>query len=155
VDDKKHHIRLIEKLNYFLQGNLHAVRFCVDLTYIAHVWDDLYDRDKERTGQEINDAFRIALVDIPANPFYLQNITQLWPLMMSAILQWQDANVLEKGSRHDKQMAYMLRASFLQIFNYAAYLVGGPDWARQIGPGLRRMYEESFQSFSKEMMTDA
>ena len=143
-------LKLRDHLIYFLQGNLHAVRLCIDLTFIAHVWDDLIDRDRERTAWDINQAFRIALVDIPANPFYLQHITQLWPLFMNAILQWQDANILEKGTKHDKQMAYMLRASFLQIFNYCAYLVGGPEWASEIGPDLRRIYKETFESFSRE-----
>ena len=143
--------KLVDKLFVWLKGNEQAVRFCIDLTYIAHLWDDLVDKDKERTDDEINTAFRIALVDIPVNPFYLDNISELRPLMMNAILQWQDANYLEiKGDYHDQHMAYMLRASFLQIFNYCAYLCGGPDWIKEIGPEMRRIYEEDLFEYLKE-----
>jgi hypothetical protein len=148
----KNQMVLQEKLMFFLKENIAAVHLCMNLTYIAHLWDDLYDNDRTRTGKEINDAFRIALVDIPLNPFYLEHLTDFRPLMMNAILQWQDANNLENpGSEHDKHMAYMLRASFLQIFNYCAYLVGGPDWAAQVGPDMRRLYEEPLNEYMKEM----
>ena len=143
---------LEEKLMFFLKENIAAVHFCINLTYIAHVWDDLYDQDKARTGKDISDAFRVALVDIALNPFYLEHLTDFRPLMMNAILQWQDANNLEKtGTDHDQHMAYMLRASFLQIFNYCAYLVGGPEWAAHVGPDMRRLYEEPLNEYMKEM----
>ena len=143
--------KLTEKLNYFLKGDIAAVHLCLNLTYIAHLWDDLFDRDRQRSGQDINDAFRIALVDIPLNRFYLEYITDLRPLIMNAILQWEDANILDHGNDHDQHMAFMLRASFAQIFNYCAYLVGGPDWAREVGPEMRRLYDESFDEYKKEM----
>lgn len=143
--------KLKTQLKYFLKDNVAAIHLCMNLTYIAHLWDDLYDNDRTRTGKDINDAFRIALVDLSLNPFYLENLTDFRPLMMNAILQWQDANVLERGSDHDKHMAYMLRASFLQIFVYCAYLVGGPDWAAKVGPAMRRLYEEPLEDFLKEM----
>jgi len=142
---------LTDKLIYFMKGNLDAVRFCIDIVYIAHLWDDLIDRDIERSGHDINQAFRIALMDIPSNPFYYNNMSDLRPLMMNAILQWQDANILERGTNHERHMAYMLRASFLQIFNYCAYLVGGPEWVKEIGPDMRRLYEEPLESFMEEM----
>lgn len=70
--------------------------------------------------------------------------------MMNVILQWQDANVLEIGDREDRAKAYMLKASVLQLFNYCAYLIGGPAWAAEVGPGLRRLYEESIFDYLKE-----
>ena len=143
--------QLREKLNYFFKGNLAAVEMCMQLTFIAHVWDDLIDKDKVLTDHEISTAFRILLVDLPYNPFYTDHIVDLRPLIMNVILQWWDANVLERGSDHDRHMAYMLRASFLQIFNYCAYLIGGPDWAGEVGPDMRRLYEESLESFMEEM----
>jgi hypothetical protein len=142
---------LTDKLLYFLKGDQNAVDFCVNLTYIAHLWDDLIDKNIQRSDADINDAFRAALIDIPCNPFYVHFRTHLAPLMQSAILQWEDANILERGSDHDKHMAYMLRASFLQIFCFCAYLIGGSSWARQVGPEMRRLYEETLESFMEEM----
>ena len=142
---------LVKKLMHCLKGNLDAVKFCIDITFIAHVWDDLIDKDNERTGKDISNAFKSALIDIPANPFYLANINDLRPLMLNAILQWQDANKLETdGNSHDKHMAYMLRASFIQIFAYCAFLCGGGEWAERIGPDIRRIYEEDLYAYLKE-----
>ena len=142
----------IEKLAPCLKDDQWAIQFCIDVMFIAHLWDDLIDKDTFRTGEDINEAFRIALIDIPKNPFYLAHIGDLRPVMMNVILQWQDANVLEKGSRQDRAKAFMLKASVLQLFNYCAYLVGGPQWAFEIGPDLRRLYEESIDDYigSKE-----
>ena len=144
---------LTKKLFHFLKGDANAVRFCIDLVYILHLWDDLYDRDRERTKEDINAAFRIALVDMPGNPFYFSCIGELKTLIMNTILQWQDANKLETQpqSDHDLHMAYMLRAGLLQIFNYCAYLIGGPEWVEQVGPDMRRMYEENFFDYLQEM----
>lgn len=144
---------LYNRLFYFLQGNQDAIRFCLDLTFIFHLWDDLYDKDKERTKEEINDAFRVALIEIPANPFYVQYRTSFIPLIMDTILKWQDANELEKKetSTHEKHLAYGLRANFITIFNYCALLIGGLEWIKQIGPDMRRMYEEPLEEFLREV----
>ena len=141
---------LTDKLARLLKGNFAAVKLCLDLVFIAHVWDDLYDKDRERTGEDISNAFRIALVEIPENPFYIQNLSDLRPLMMNVILQWQDANVLEHGNDHDKHMAYMLRAGIVQVISYCAYLIGGVEYAKEVGPDIRRLYEEGLQDFLKE-----
>ena len=142
---------LTKKLIHFFRGNLDAVRFCIDFVYICHLWDDLIDKDKERTVNEINDAFRAALVEIPGNVFYLANMHILRPIILNIILQWEDANVLETSSEHDVQMAWMLRAGLIQLFNVCAYIIGGPDWARQVGPDIRRLYDEKLEDFMKEM----
>ena len=139
----------IEKLAPALKDDQWALQFCIDIMFIAHLWDDLIDGDP-RASKDINEAFRIALIDIPKNPFYSAYIGELRPVMMNVILQWQDANVLEIGDREDRAKAYMLKASVLQLFNYCAYLIGGPAWAAEVGPGLRRLYEESIFDYLKE-----
>lgn len=146
--------QLAEKLNYFFKGELDAVRLCLDLLYVAHIWDDLIDKDRPRHDNEINTAFRIALFDIPSNQFYFQNQGALKTLILNGILQWQDSNILEKGSEHDQHLAWMLRDGFLDIFSYCAYLIGGPEWVAQIGPDLRRVNEETIESYIKEKGND-
>lgn len=141
----------MEKLLYFLKGDRDALAFLVDLMYVVHLWDDLIDKDKDRSDFEINEAFRILMVDIPGNPFYIRFGSHLRPLLQNMILQWLDANVLEKASDHDKHMAYMLRSSPLQVMNYCAFLIGGPVWYEDVGPNMRRIYEESLDDFMGEM----
>jgi hypothetical protein len=144
----------INDLVVAMRQNHNAVAFLDDLLRVLHLWDDLYDQDKTLSPGEISSAFRLALVDIPRNPFYETFRQELVPLIMNVILQWQDANALETGPErtdHDLHMAYMLRAGYYQIVNYCAYLVGGPLWAESIGPRLRRLYGEKLEAYMEEM----
>ena len=150
-DEKTKSEALAKRLFYYMKGNHDAVKFLMDLTYACHVWDDLIDKDEYRTSEEINHAFKIAFIGIQSNPFYLHYQLDLRPLILNAILQWEDANILDHGSEHDQHMAFMLRAGMLQIYNYCAYLIGGPQWAREVGPDMRRLYTENFNDYVKEM----
>ena len=138
---------LTQKLVTFLQGDENAVRFCIDLVFLLHLWDDLIDKDTHREDNEINDAFRVALVDIPSNPFYIAYAHHLRPLFMNVILQWHCANKLERGIEHEKHIAFGIRAAFIQLFVYCAYLIGGSQWAEKVGPDIWKMYEEKMEEF--------
>jgi hypothetical protein len=64
-------MKLQGKLEWFggNQDALNMYRMFVDL---AHIWDDLVDKDKPVSADEINQAFLTCLVYLPANPFYRQ-----------------------------------------------------------------------------------
>jgi hypothetical protein len=147
TDIEKHNALTASLMGYLKDEQ--AVDFCMSVVYVAHVWDDLVDGG-QRTAKEINDAFWACLFSIPYNPFYQKHSSVLRPVMMNAVLQWEDANTLEHGSAHDKHMAFMLRASICQLFNVCAMLLHGLDYARSVGPDLRRLYEESLESFMEE-----
>lgn len=119
-----------KRLMYFLQNDEWAVKFCMDLLYISHLWDDLIDKDKERTNEEINDAFRIALIDIPLNPFFQNNRIILLPLIQNTILTYETANKIEKET--GSEIAFWLRNAMLNIFGMAIFLVGGMEWYRKV-----------------------
>ena len=138
-------------LKYFFQENYAAIEFFLSLWRVTQVWDDLVDGDKAITNDQISEAFRLALVEIPRNPFYVHHQHTLTPLVLNMILQWQDANVLERQSEHDKHLAFGLRAGILQIIPVCAYLIGGADWAAQQGPQMRRIYQEKLVDFMREM----
>ena len=146
----------IERLRTHLAPVLrdeHAVQFCVQLLELIHVWDDLIDRDHEVDAVTINRTMLTALIDLPLNPFYHRHIQTLAPLLLNASLQWQDANSMEgpDAPESDLNMAWMLRASVYQIFAFCAFLLGGMDYAREVGPTIRRMYGESLQQYREEM----
>lgn len=130
-----------------------AMRFCLQLMDLIHVWDDLIDKDREVDDTTINRAMLTALVDIPLNPFYHRHIQTLAPLMLNAFLQWQDANSMEVSDAPDSDlnMAWMLRASVYQIFAFCAFLTGGMDYALRVGPTIRRMYGETLEQYKQEM----
>lgn len=151
IEDKKNIEILQANLRVFFKGEEFAVQLCLDLFTIAQIWDDLIDKDKDVSDQDINRAFRIALVVIPSNPFYREYGAHLRPLILNAILRWQDANVLEHGSLADQHQAFIHRAAIYDIFNLCAYLIGGADWAKEVGPQMRQLYGEKLEDFIKEM----
>lgn len=75
--------------------------------------------------------------------------------MMSAILQWETANILETGDKKDRDKAYMLRASLYQIIHYCAYLIGGLQWANEVGPDIWRFYEEDIDTYLERKKKNA
>lgn len=123
--------------------------FLLAIHDIAHVWDDLIDKDKQLSDDQINDAFFKALVVIPNNPFYRQHFGALQPLVVTAILNWLTANKLEDaGSEDDKRIAFVTRSAYTDLITYVAMLVGGPGWAVQQGPEIRRfVHAEGYEAY--------
>lgn len=145
----------LNKISYFLQGNQAAIDYVLGLNYVVELWDDLVDRDKERSDDEINAAFRISLLDIPTNPFFCQHAGQLVPLQRHIYLAWHDSNVLAKGNEHDRHMAFMLKQELTRIVNYCAWIIGGDAWARMVGADISRMFEEPLDAYMKETEKEA
>jgi hypothetical protein len=143
-------------VKYFM-GNDSAIQFCNDIVYIAHLWDDLIDCDKERSPHDINMAFTAALGTVQLNPFYQDNIKSLAPLMMAATLKWQAANVLEHGSDDQKFAAFMIRGAFVDIILFCLYLIGGYAYSCEAGPklltdlsiGITNKYAEFMEEMSE------
>lgn len=131
-------IAFMKRLSFYLKGDRDAMRFCADIIFVGHLWDDLVDRDKVRTPDELDKAFQIMLGEIPTNPFYQANIAQLSGLMMSAILLWRDANVLETGNEDERLASFIARNAMISIVHYCLFLVGGLQWAEEQGPNFWR-----------------
>lgn len=116
-----------------------AVEFLTAVVDIAHLWDDLVDRDKDVPVDVINRAFVSALVTLPRNPFYARHFDLLNPILVSAIGNWQIANEFEAGeSESDLRIAFILRSSYANLLTQVAFIVGGLDWVRAVGPDVRR-----------------
>ena len=142
---------MAESLLPLLLDNVDAVMFCMELLYVYHLWDDLVDMDRERSAEDVNKAFSIVLMEFRRNPFYAANRYDLDPLITLSILQWHDSNVLEAhGEESGLRKAFMLRAYIYQIWAYCAYLVGGLDHYREVGPLIQSMYQEEYDEYKKE-----
>lgn len=134
----------------WFRGNLSAMRMCALLTEVSHVWDDLVDCDKVVRPAEAERAFRVMLIELPANAFYRENFSHLQPVIISIWAQWRASTDMEAGEvllRDDRAKCYMLRASLYQLFHSVALLCGGLDWAAEIGPEIYRTYREHPENF--------
>ena len=127
----------------WMKGNRDAAMFVQQFFFVCHLWDDLVDKDRERSEADINAAFQIALLDMQENPFYSRHIASLNPIIRCAVNDWYAANELERsGDDHDKDISYTLCCSILSVISHAAYLVGGPAWIAKVGPEIRRYGQE-------------
>lgn len=139
------------KLEWF-GGNedaLNMFRMFVDL---AHTWDDLVDKDKEVTEQDINNAFLICLVYLPLNPFYQVIQRDIMPMWISVVSAFQTANKYEKAKdEHGVEIAHGLRYASGNIIAYAVHVCVGPDKAAEYMPDVwKAIMVERFDEYRKE-----
>ena len=140
-----------ELFNLIYKGHEEAIRLSFDLLQLAHTWDDLVDGDKEVSGDEANTAFVACMFTIPTSP--------LWGVDMQAnllnvYLRWQDANSLESdkaSTDDDLAKAWMLRAGLYDLFVLIATKLYGLQWAKEVGPVVRKCYGETLADFIKEI----
>ena len=138
-----------EKLALFLKNDVNAVKFCVGLMFLGHLVDDIIDKDVERTDEEINQAFLLALGELPMNPFYQAFQVQLAPMMMSTCLLWLNSNILERGNRDDRLTAFCIRNSLLNLIHFCMFLLGGTAWVREQGPAFWRTFSLTYDKLDE------
>jgi hypothetical protein len=139
------------KLEWFggNQDALNAYRMFVDL---AHLWDDLVDKDKEATEDEINNAFLICLVYLPANPFYRSIQEQVLPMWLTVVSAYQTANKFERDKDpHGIEIAHGLRYAAGNIVAYMVYVCVGPEKAKEFLPEMwKNVFFERYEDYRKE-----
>jgi hypothetical protein len=158
-EEEKEVLKVRELLMQYCMGDEVAVQLCEDLLYVAHVFDDIYDKDKDRTPQEINAAYAKALGDIPNNPLYQANIMQIAPMTLLTIQTWQISNRLESGSMDDKIGSFILRNSLLHLIYLIIMIVGAskkkPNWSLDVGEmffkDFFKGYHNQYIAFLDEM----
>lgn len=130
-------------------GDKSAADFLSCIVDVLHVWDDLIDRDKPFDPEAVNWAFTTALVTLPRNAFYQRHFEWLNPLLLSAINNWRVANILEAGDDEaDKRIAFISRSSYIDLITQVAFIVGGSDWVRKVGPQIRRFaHSEGWEGY--------
>ena len=135
-------------------GDEHATRFLLSMLDVAHLWDDLVDRDRIPTDSEVNKAFTDMLITLPANPFFRRYQEHLHPIVVNSIINWRVSNQLENGRSeiHRLEIAYILRSSFVDLWTQVAYIMGGMDHAVAMGFKVRRgTHHEGFELYRKNL----
>jgi hypothetical protein len=134
-----------------MRGNRQATDFIELIVEVLHFWDDLIDRDKVVSDADINDKMFKLLVTLPRNPFYLANFTTLNPVLVNAITNWHVANRMERAEQPDDyqlRIAYILRSSYVDLITQSALIVGGPDWAVNVGEQIRLYaHKETYEGY--------
>lgn len=137
-------------------GNAAAADFLRLVVDIAHVWDDLIDRDHGVANETINLAFEGALIHIPLNPFYQRHQAELATLLHNSIRNWHLANSIERGNEEKLfPAAFVLRSAYADIFAHVAYILGGTVLALTIAAEARRQaHAEGFDGYLKNLAAE-
>ncbi len=140
-------------LRRVLKDDPGAVAFCLTVARVSQTLDDLIDRDKPVTDDQIIATFWDALFTLPSNPFYQRHFGTLNPAMRSVLIEWLDATALERsGDDHGRNVAFALRDTMATLVIQVALLVGGYDWMRQVSVPIRRhAHDESLEQYKQEL----
>lgn len=135
--------------------NEYAESFLRCIVSVAHTWDDLIDRDKPVSDEDINACMWLALVSLPANPFYMQHMRELQPVLVNAMLNWQIATRMERaGGPFD--VSYILRSSFVDLIVHVALITQGPQRAVEVGRKVREAaHHEGMDRYIKALSVEA
>ena len=131
------------------QDALEVYRMLVDL---AHVWDDLIDKDKPVTDADINRAFLLCLVYLPANSFYRQIQDAIYPMWITVVSAYETANHYERTKdEHGIEIAHGLRYAAGNIIAYMVVVCVGLEKAKEYMPEVwKQLMPERFDEYKKE-----
>ena len=144
-----------DRLEWF-GGNVDAFNMYRMFIDLSHTWDDLIDKDTEIDDNTINNAFMIALVYLPSNPFYRQIQDQILPMWMVVVSAYEMANKFEKDKdEHGIEIAHSLRYAAGHIVAYALQVCVGKEKAKEVLPLLwKDIFFERFEDYRKEHLDD-
>ena len=143
----------VGKLEWF-GGNQDALNLYRMFRDLAHVWDDLVDKDNPVTEAEINNAFLICLVYMPANPFYQRIQAAVMPMWITVVSAYQAANSFERNKdEHGVEIAHTLRYAAGNIIAYAVHVCVGPEKAAEIMPEVwKSIVFERYDTYKAEVL---
>lgn len=141
------------KLEWF-GGNQDALNMYHMFVDLAHVWDDLVDKDKPVTEDAINNAFLICLLYLPANPFYQQIQAAVMPMWLTVVSAYQTANKFEQDKdEHGLEIAHTLRYAAGNIIAYAVHVCVGPEKAKEVLPEMwKTVVAERYADYKAEVL---
>jgi hypothetical protein len=139
------------KIEWF-GGNEDALNMYRMIVALSHTWDDLVDKDKEVPDFDINNAFLIALVYMPANPFYQAIQQQVMPMWLTVLSAYEVANKFEREKDEvGIEIAHNLRYAAGHIVSYMVQVCVGYEKAKEIMPDVwKAVVFERFDDYRKE-----
>ncbi len=139
------------KLEWF-GGDQDAYNLFRMIVNLAHTWDDLIDKDKNLSEDEVNNAFLTCLVYMQANPFYRRIQEQVWPMWLTVVSSYEVANKFERDKDpQGLEIAHGLRYAGGNIVAYMVYVCVGAEKAKEFLPEVwKNIYHERFDDYRKE-----
>jgi hypothetical protein len=140
--------RLTEHFGTALELPPDAAQWLLDLWRVIQMLDDVADNDSiER--EELNSTIFLALVGLPANPFFQAHRMNLLPILATAVLKWQASNLAEQDGNADEK-SFVWRAAYYDVVLLVVLLCHGVEKAANAAPYVMAMYGEVFADYLKE-----
>jgi hypothetical protein len=139
------------KLEWF-GGNQDALNMFHMLVDLVHTWDDLVDKDKDVSETQINNAFLIALVYMPSNPFYRAIQDQILPMWMTVLMAYETANKFERDKdEHGIEIAHNLRYAAGHVVAYMVQACVGYEKTKEIMPEVwKTIVDDRMDDYRRE-----
>jgi hypothetical protein len=130
-------------------NNEEVCRLYEQFAGISHVWDDCIDQDKPIDRQQISEAFKIMLVDLPANDFYREHFKEIQPILAIAIAGYESSNRMhDSGDEQLVEIAHGLRYTIGHLFVYFSMQLIGYAKALEFMPEMwRNMMPERLSDY--------
>jgi len=143
------------KLEWF-GGNQAGLDMYRMFATLLHTWDDLVDKDKPVSEDQINMAFLVALAYLPMNPLYRHIQDAIAPMWISVVSAYEAANKFERDKDpHGIEIAHNLRYAAGNIVAYAIHVcVGAEEAKKQIPDMWKSVVFERFDPYRKEHLND-
>ncbi|PCJ80858.1 MAG: hypothetical protein COA57_14740 [Flavobacteriales bacterium] len=105
--------------------NESALSYLYMIGNCSRVVDDLIDKDRPVSNEQVMDMCFSLLVEIPFNDFFNQFKQTLLPFHVAFIQAYRDANALETGTTMEKEFAKHLSDTINEIVHTVCWLTGG------------------------------
>lgn len=113
-----------------ITGDADAARYLVTLFELQRLADDMADGDSADPRRDMARLLTIALVEIPADPFYQRHAPVLHHAMAQAVALWDVSNRWQHADEQRATFGFVHRESFgLLILQVAALCRGWRDAA--------------------------
>lgn len=142
----------IDRLNCWFAGNVDAYDLYRQIVQMTHIWDDLIDKDREVSENEIHNVFGSMLFSIPSNPFYRKFEVEIRALIYTGAVSYQAANLMERSrDGHQLELAHYLRYVITTVGAFMIGVLNGTEAAPKIiASAMPVMIPERIDDYLKE-----
>lgn len=139
-----------EFVGYALKNHMPAIDFVKIIARISQAFDDWVDGDNDQSYHAKLKCIINVLCELPRNPFYIANFSELQPVIELGLFDWCAANKLEHSDENGKRVAFVIRDNVYSIVLTCARIISGPEWAAEISADIRSfIHNESFDDYSR------
>jgi hypothetical protein len=121
-------------------GDVSAVEYLLMIGESSEFFDDLIDKDKPLSDDQIIRMMFTLLLDLQTNSFFQRHKTELLPLMSISMNAWLDANTLERQEGNGANRAYVLRDLTIEIAIHVIGMVRGRAYMREVSASVREFF---------------